>query len=441
MKNSSHKSGAALQSNAPIHDWTATEIAASVNARTITCEAVARSHLEHIAAREPQVMAWEYLNPDQVIAQARVYDTAGISGPLAGVPFGIKDIIDTCDMPTQMGSPIYKGHQPKGDAACVALSRKAGGILLGKTVTTEFANRHPGKTHNPFDFARTPGGSSSGSAAAVGDHMVPLAIGTQTTASTIRPASFCGTFGYRPTHGDLRCVGVKEASGSLDTLGLFARSIEDIALYREVLTGSSTPAPIAEPGSAPRIGFCRTHLWSQLEPQTQTMIEGTAQQLARAGARVGDVTLPAEFEGIEDAHRWVSSFEFSRNFTWEIENHFEKISETLRNNRLKDGLSCSFDRYREARELLARCRLLLDPVFDKYDVLLTAPATGEAPIGLNATGNAALCVIWTSTHVPAVTLPLYKGPNGLPIGAQLIARRNADRALFSAARWVWNQCN
>ncbi len=436
MTNSSHSAGASTPLNAPLQDWTASEIAAAVNARSVTCEAVVRACLDRIAEREAQVMAWEYLNPDQVIAQARALDAADVSGPLAGVPFGIKDIIDTCDMPTQMGSPIYKGHRPRGDAACVALTRKAGGILLGKTVTTEFANRHPGKTHNPFDFTRTPGGSSSGSAAAVGDHMVPLAIGTQTTASTVRPASFCGAFGYRPTHGDLRCAGVKEASGSLDTLGLFARSIEDIALYREVLTGSA-PVPIAEAAGPLRVGFCRTHLWSQLEPHTQNLLEDAAQRLARAGAVVKDVTLPAEFEQVEEAHRWVSSFEFSRNFTWEIENHWNEISETLRNNRLKDGLSCPFDRYRDARELLARCRGLLEPEFDGYDVLLTAPAAGEAPVGLNKTGNAALCVIWTSMHVPAVTLPLFKGPHGLPIGLQLIARRNADRALFTAARQVW----
>ena len=436
MTKSAHNSGAFSSSNAPIENLTATEIAAAVNARTLTCETVVRAFLERIAAREAEVMAWEYLDADQVIAKARAMDAAGLSGALAGVPFGIKDIIDTCDMPTQMGSPIYKGHRPKGDAACVALARKAGGILLGKTVTTEFANRHPGKTHNPFDFTRTPGGSSSGSAAAVGDHMVPLAIGTQTTASTIRPASFCGTFGYRPTHGDLRCVGVKEASGSLDTLGLFAHSVDDIALFRDVLTGSA-PVPIAEPVRPLRIGYCRTHLWPQLEAHTQALMEDAAQRLARAGAEVKDVTLAADFEGLENAHRWVSSFEFSRNFTWEIENHWNEISETLRNNRLQDGLSCSFEQYREARELLARCRLLLDPVFEDYDVLLTAAATGEAPVGLNKTGNAALCVIWTSTHVPAMTLPVFKGPHGLPIGAQLIARRNADRTLFSAARWAW----
>ena len=419
-----------------LNELTATEIAAAVASGRTTCEAVARACLERIEAREPQVLAWQYHDPGQVIAQARALDKRGARGPLAGVPFGIKDIIDTCDMPTEMGSPIYAGHRPTGDAACVALSRKAGGVLIGKTVTTEFANRHPGKTRNPFDLARTPGGSSSGSCAAVADFMVALAIGTQTTASTIRPASFCGVFGYRPTYGELRCMGVKESSGSLDTLGLIARSVEDIALYRDVLLGSG-PQPLTDEATKPRIGFCRTHLWPQLEPATQKLLEDAAQRLARAGARVEDVELPPEFERVEDAHRWISSFEFTRNLAWEIENHWEKISETCRNGRIKDGLSCTYERYRDACAYAERCRQLLAPVFERHDVLLTAPATGEAPVGLNSTGNASLCAIWTTMHVPAITLPVFKGPHGLPVGAQLIGARHADRALFAAARWIF----
>src|SRR5688572_30388055 len=285
-------------------DMTAGEIAAAVASGTTTCEAVALAYLERIEAREPQVLAFQHHDPAQVIAQARALDAAGARGPLAGVPFGIKDIIDTCDMPTQMGSPIYTGHRPRADAACVALTRKAGGVLMGKTVTTEFANVHPGKTRNPHDPARTPGGSSSGSAAAVADGMAALAIGTQTTSSTIRPASFCGVFGYRPTYGDLRCVGVKEASGSMDTLGLFARSIDDIELYRNVLLDADLK-PAAEQSRAPRIGFCRTLFWPRVEPGTQKMIEDAAGKLARAGAPVKDVELPAEFADIEDTHRWI----------------------------------------------------------------------------------------------------------------------------------------
>lgn len=419
-----------------LNELTATEIVAAINAGQSTCEAVVRACLEHIEAREPAVQAWQYLNRDQAIAQAVALDKSGRRGPLIGVPFGIKDIIDTADMPTEYGSPIYKGNQPKNEAACVALGRKAGGVLMGKTVTTEFANRHPGKTMNPFDPARTPGGSSSGSAAAVGDNMVPLAIGTQTTGSTIRPASFCGAFGYRPTWGDLRCTGVREAAGSLDTLGLLARSIDDIALYRDVLLGEA-PAPVPEHTGALRVGFCRTHVWPEVEAHTQESLEDAARRLARAGIAVSDVDLPADFERLIDTHLAISSYEFARNFTHEIEHHWNEISVTLRENRLKSGLACSFERYRDARAFAAQCRRAFAPVIDNYDVLLTASAAGEAPVGLAKTGNANHCLIWTTLHVPSVTMPLFKGPHGLPVGAQLIGKADNDRALLAAARRIY----
>ncbi len=419
-----------------LNELTATEIVAAIGAGKMTCEAVVRACLEHIEAREPHVQAWQYLNPQQVIAAASALDKNGLRGPLAGVPFGITDIIDTADMPTEYGSPIYKGHQPQNEAACVALGRKAGGVLMGKTVTTEFANRYPGKTRNPFDPTRTPGGSSSGSAAAVGDHMVPLAIGTQTTGSTIRPASFCGVFGYRPTWGDLRCSGVREAAGSLDTLGLLARSVDDLALYRDVLLGVE-PQAVPEHTGALRVGFCRTHVWPQVEPHTQQLLEDAAQRLARAGLQVSEVELPAHFARLTDVHLAISSFEFSRNFTYEIEHHWEKISTTLRENRLKSGLECSFERYSEARLFAAQCRREFAGVVENYDVLLTASATGEAPVGLNATGKANNCLIWTTLHVPSVTMPVFKGPHGLPVGAQIIGKANGDRALFAAAHRIY----
>ena len=419
-----------------LNELTATEIVAAIGAGKTTCQAVVRACLEHIEAREPHVQAWQYLNPQQVIAAASALDKNGLRGPLAGVPFGIKDIIDTADMPTEYGSPIYKGHQPQNEAACVALGRKAGGVLMGKTVTTEFANRYPGKTRNPFDPTRTPGGSSSGSAAAVGDHMVPLAVGTQTTGSTIRPASFCGVFGYRPTWGDLRCSGVREAAGSLDTLGLLARSVDDLALYRDVLLGVE-PQAVPEHTGALRVGFCRTHVWPQVEPHTQQLLEDAAQRLARAGLQVSEVELPAHFARLTDVHLAISSFEFSRNFTYEIEHHWEKISTTLRENRLKSGLECSFERYSEARLFAAQCRREFAGVVENYDVLLTASATGEAPVGLNATGNANNCLIWTTLHVPSVTMPVFKGPHGLPVGAQIIGKATGDRALFAAAHRIY----
>ncbi len=419
----------------PLNQLTATQIVQAVAAGKATCEGVARACLDHIAEREPHVQAWQFLDPDLVLEQARALDRRGTAGALQGVPIGMKDIIDTCDMPTQYGSPIYEGHRPAADAACVALARKAGAVIMGKTVTTEFANRHPGKTMNPFDPRRTPGGSSSGSAAAVGDFMAPLGVGTQTTASTIRPAAFCGCVGYRPTWGDLRCVGVKEAAGSLDTLGLIARSVDDIALFRDVLLGAKA-APLPDTDAAPRIGFCRTPMWDQCEPRTQILLEDLARALSAAGADVKDVALPADFARIPDAHQWISSFEFSRNFTWEIDNHWERISTTLRNGRLKDGLSCTFEQYREARDFAERLRATLNDVFGDRDVLLVPAVAGEAPVGLNSTGNASFCTIWTTMHVPAMTLPLFRGPNGLPVGAQFVARRNADRKLMAACRWV-----
>jgi Asp-tRNA(Asn)/Glu-tRNA(Gln) amidotransferase A subunit family amidase len=264
--------------------------------------------------------------------------------------------------------------------------------------------------------------------------MVPLAVGTQTTASTIRPASFCGCVGYRPTWGDLRTVGVKEAAGSLDTLGLIARSVDDIALFRDVLIGVQ-PEPLSDI-DAPRMGFCRTPLWDECEPTTQSMLESLAQRLGAAGADVKEITLPADFARIPSAHTKISSFEFSRNFSWEIENHWQSISETLRNGRLKDGLSCSFSAYQAAREFAERCRRAVDDAFGDRDVLLVPAASGEAPIGLHSTGNASFCAIWTTVHVPAMTLPLFRGPNGLPVGAQFVSRRNADRKLMAVCRWV-----
>jgi amidase len=418
-----------------LNELTATGIVAAIKSGRTTCEAVTRACLERIAEREAEVQAWQYLDPERAIAEARERDRSSRRGSLFGVPCAMKDIIDTADMPTEYGSPIYAGHRPRADASCVALTRKAGGVVLGKATTTEFANVHPSKTRNPHDLARTPGGSSSGSAAAVADGMAALAIGSQTTGSTVRPASFCGVFGYRPTYGDLRCVGIKEAAGSLDTLGLIARSIEDIALYRDALLDIE-PEPIAHVVAPPRIGFCRTHLWSLVEPSTRELFETAARKLSAAGATVTDVELPKAFEGLPDAHQRISGFEFSRNFAWEIEHHWERISEELRNGRIRHGLACSHPSYVEARVLAEHCRQLIAPILDKHDVLLTACATGEAPIGLSSTGNARLAVIWTTMHVPAISVPAFTGPHGLPIGAHIVGKRNRDRELFAFARWI-----
>jgi Asp-tRNA(Asn)/Glu-tRNA(Gln) amidotransferase A subunit family amidase len=420
---------------ADLNHLTATEIVAAIAAGRTTCEAVTSACLDRIAAREGEVHAWAYVDPDKALVDARALDRAGPRGPLAGVPFGVKDIVDTFDMPTEWGTPIHKGRQPERDAACVALSRKAGALLLGKTVTTEFANLHAGPTRNPHDLTRSPAGSSSGSAAAVADFMVPLAIGTQTTGSTIRPASFCCTVGYRPTWGEHRMHGVMEASGSLDTLGILARSVEDVALYRDVLLGIP-PAPVAKLDRPPRIGLCRSHIWDLIQPSTQTLVVNGADRLARAGATVTDFELPLEFAKLNEAHRWISSFEFARTFTFEIETRWDEISDTLRGGRLKDGLSGDFDRYIACKELADDCRRQLDGLWGDVDVLLTPAAFGEATVGDFAFEGVPLYQLWTILHVPAISLPVFKGPNELPVGAQLLAKRHNDRKLFACARWV-----
>ena len=417
-----------------MHQWTAVEITAAIRDGRTTCEAVTRACLERIAEREPAVGAWAFLDPQIAIAQARALDKNGATGPLIGVPFGVKDIIDTFDMPTAYGSPIYAGHRPARDAACVALGRKAGGVVMGKTVTAEFAVNYPGKTRHPLDPERTPGGSSSGSAAAVADFMVPLALATQTTGSTIKPGSFCGVFVYRPTFGEVRCSGVMESSGSCDAIGFYARTVEDIALHRDVLVGID-PVPLSENVTALRIGFVRPPQWAKLEPYTQELLEDGARRLSRAGAKVSDAALPPEFQHAEEAHRLISSREFALNFTREIEHHWDALSEDLRSGKIRIGLAVSFERYRESQALAERCRRVLAALFNDYDVLLAPSATGEAPVGWN-TGDSTLASPWTLMHTPAINIPVFRGPNGLPVGAQVIAAHGNDRGLFAAARWM-----
>jgi amidase len=424
-----------MSKRAPLHQLTATEIVSAIRNGEATCEAVTRACLDRIAERDPQVQAWEYIDFDQAISAARARDRESRRGPLFGVPFNVKDIIDTSDMPTAYGSPIYAGFRPRADAACGALSRKAGAVLLGKAVTVEFANRHPSRTRNPLDLARTAGGSSSGSAASVADYMVPLSIGSQGTSSTVKPASFCGVFGYRPTYGELRVAGVKEAAGSFDTLGLFARSIGDIALHRDVLLGCD-PVPVPADVRAPRLAFCRTPFWPVLDTSTQTLLESAADDLRRAGASVADLELPAVFEEAAEARALIAGYEFVLNYTWEIENHWDKLSETLRSGRIKDGVSCTYEDYVAARDLVENCRRLIARLLEGYDAVLAAPATGEAPVGFSTTGSSKPALIWTTMHLPALSIPVFRGPSGLPVGALLVGKRSRDRELFSAARWV-----
>ena len=415
------------------YDLTATEGLRAIEAGKLTAEAWVASCLERIAAREPTVLAWEYLDRDGALARARQLDRSGGRGLAAGVPFGAKDIIDTADMPTAYGTPIHQGHRPGRDAGCVAITRAAGAVLLGKTVTTEFGHRYPGKTRNPFNPAHTPGGSSSGSAAAVGDRMIPLAYGTQTTGSVIRPAAFCGTVGYKASFGDFNSNGVMPNSPSLDTLGAMVRSVEDLALVRSVLL--EEPMQALKPPAIRdlTIGFYRSPFWDRAEAYTRSHLEHAAVKLSGLGARMSDVELRGIGADFEKLFRVISGYEFARTVSWERFNRAGALSAVLREGRMKDGMEATYEDYRRATRRLERLRLEIDEVLDGYDVLITPSAPGEPPKGLATTGNAIFNSIWSALGTPAVTLPLFKGPSGLPVGLQLIAGRFKDRRLFDIA--------
>ena len=411
---------------------TATEAAMRLSVGTLTAERLVRDCLERAGARA-EVKAWVWLDPEHALARARAVDRAGRPGLLKGVPVGVKVVIDTVDMPTQHGSPIYRGHRPFADAACVALIRAAGGVILGKTVTTEFANRHPRETAHPHNPAHTPGGSSSGSAAGVADFQVPFGFGTQTGGSTIRPAAFCGVVGYKPSFGEFSRVGIKMQCHNLDTLGVICRSLEDVALMRGVLL-AQPPHGVDRRSAAPRIGFCRTPAWDHADTDTQALLERTAAQLAGAGAAVQDVALtPAD---ILDHHRRIFEFEAARNYAYEYEVHGDKLSAALRDGLLTPGRALPLSAYIEAIETAEAFRRNLDDQFREFDVLLAPSAVGEAPEGLGSTGDARFNAIWTLAWTPCVTLPAGTGRKGLPLGIQLIGPRFGDEALLDATAWV-----
>ena len=405
--------------------------------RTGSEEAVAAC-LARIAEREAAVGAWAWLDPGQALAQARARDAARPLGPLHGVPVGIKDIFDTADMPTQMGSPIYDGHRPAADAASVAILRAAGAVILGKTVTAEFAGTHPGATTNPHDAQRTPGGSSQGSAAGVADFMVPVALGTQTGGSVLRPSSFCGIVGFKPSFGSFNRAGIKSAAESFDTIGLHARALEDIALLGDVLTGRE-PGGIAALARPPRIGICRTPLWRLAQPETVAAIDETAEAARAAGAAVDEVMLPAAFDALADARRAINDYERARAMAHEWRTDRDRLSPALRKT-VEAGLAVPHAEYRAALARTRDCRHLLDWLFDDWDALLAPAVNGEAPPGLDYAGDPAFQALWTMLHVPAITLPTHRGPNRMPVGIQLVARRGEDDLLLSVAAWLWERC-
>nr|WP_281493657.1 amidase [Ancylobacter koreensis] len=417
-------------------DLSATEAAAAIAARELSSQELVASCLNRIARRDDAVRAWAHLDPEQALARARAADARPPSGPLHGVPVGLKDIIDVAGMPTGFNSPIYPGYVPAADSACAAMIRKAGGLILGKTVTTEFANRHPGPTRNPHDPARTPGGSSQGSCAGVADRQVPLGIGTQTSGSIVRPAAFCGIVGYKPSFGEVSRVGVKPHSGSLDTLGLCGRSVGDVELLRAVLVGVPY-RPEAPSCLSLRVALCRGESWEAAEPCSRQAVEETAAALVQAGAELRELELPpAIFGGWLDDHRRIANFESARSFGHEKRLFADKLSRDLYEGRIRDGERCTVDDYIAAQRRAEAMRGWMDEAFDNFDVVLTVAAAGEAPLGLAHTGDARFNSLWTLLYTPCLTLPRGTGPNGMPLGIQLVGRRFEDERLFAIAGGV-----
>ena len=396
-----------------------------------------------------EVQAWTFLDPAHALAQARAADEERLTGRpiglLHGVPVGIKDIIDTADMPTENGSVLHAGRTPSRDAHVVTRLRGAGAVIMGKTVTTEFATRAPGKTRNPHNPAHTPGGSSSGSAAAVAAGMVPLALGSQTGGSTIRPASYCGVHGLKPTHGLVSRRGMFQLSRSLDHVGLFARTIDDLALLLEVLAGHDEGDPdtrprarppyreiaAEEPPIPPMLGFVKTARWDEMEPDAR---EAFSELVAHLGDRVEEVELLALDAG--EWQRIIMDAEMALNLAREWTTGRDRLSPSLR-ARLESGHTVRAYDYLRARAGVPALVASLTELFEqRYDALLTPATFGTAPAGLESTGDPAFCTLWTLTGMPAVSLPLMQGASGLPLGVQLVGPRDGDARLLRTGRWL-----
>ena len=419
-----------------LHLLSACDAAAQLAQRTLRAQDLVQACLDRIDARESDVHAWEYLNRVEALARAKQLDTGVHQGLLHGLPIGVKDLLATVDMPTTYGSRVYANYQPGFDAACVAVARQQGAVVLGKTVSTEFATFHPNQTRNPHRLTHTPGGSSSGSAAAVADGMVPLAIGTQTAGSLIRPASYCGIVAFKPSFGGIARAGAKLLSDTLDTVGTMARNVPDAALFAAALSGrhSWLVRPLAEVLARPlRVGLCRTYEWEQADPDTRRVFAQAAQALLRVGqVEVKDVALPADFRALAHAQTQVQLFEQAHNLAYEHQAHLDQLSLRLQGI-LNSGKAVTHAQYDAAQQAIAKCRTQLQTVFQEVDVLLAPSAQGEAPEGLDNTGDPVFCRIWTVLHTPSIHIPVGRGGLGLPVGLQVVADVGHDALLLSAA--------
>lgn len=417
-------------------EMTIAEAADAIDAGNLTPSALVDACLERTHQVESEVRAWTHCGDDQARMAARLLDGYRPASRLHGIPFGAKDIIDTVDMPTEHGTPIFHGQRPARDAACVALLRAVGSVCLGKTVTTELAHFHPGKTRNPHSTAHTPGGSSSGSAAAVAACMVPFALGTQTTGSVLRPASYCGVYGFKPSYGDVSRSGVFECATSFDTVGWFTRSVPDLSIVHHALIGAPASPFKTAPLSQLRIGFFRGPEWTKADRNTQQLIESAAHHLSSKVALLADIEPPAGFVTIATHHKAIAGYEFARAISWERTQRQHLLSPKLLEGRCEDGLQCTYENYAYAQSELANQRVLMSQALQNYDLLLTPAAPGEAWEGLAATGDPVFNTAWTALHVPAISIPAFKGEKGLPLGLQLVGKYRQDEALLAAAESI-----
>lgn len=417
---------------AALHELGAADAIALLRAREITSEALVSACLERISTVDPSLGAFVHLDPAAALSAARRIDGARRPPPLAGLPVAVKDIFDTADLPTELGSPAFAGRRPSRDATAVARLRAAGAVILGKTVTTELAFFHPGGTRNPHDPGRTPGGSSSGSAAAVAARLVPAALGSQTAGSIIRPASFCGVVGFKPTFGVVPLDGVSPFAPSLDTFGLFVRDVEAVPLLLEAVGVAASAAPLARP---PRIALCRTEQWPLADASTRAIVERAAEALSRAGAAVEELDLGPGFAGLADAQRTIMAAEAARTLREVRATRGALLSEVLVDF-LAEGERVPPAREAAARTQADRCRVSIAEAFARLDALLTPSAVGEAPVGLASTGDPAFNRIWTLLGLPCASLPGARGPAGMPVGIQLVGPAGRDGALAAVAHWA-----
>ena len=427
----------------PLHRLSATRLAKMIADGEATSEIVTRSFIDAIHARERQVQAFAWFDADRALAIARELDRLQAHGArrglLHGVPVAIKDIIDTADMPTGYGSPIYTSHRPPADAAVVALLANAGAFALGKTVTAELATFTPGATRNPHQLAHTPGGSSSGSAAAVAAHFAPLALGTQTAGSVIRPASYCGVAGYKPSPRLVPRAGVKPTSDTLDEVGVFAQTVEDLALAASVLAlkpaWRESPAQFIVAGGVPTIAWTATPQAQLASAALRAALERAAQTLLRAGARHTELTWPRVFDGLFEAQRVVQVYETARALGPEFNYRRDKLSQRLV-DLIEQGRAIRAIDYLEALQLGRACAAAIDSLFGAADVVLTFSAPGEAPKGLDSTGDPLFNRPWQLLGCPSLNIPFGTGEAGLPLGIQVVARPGDDAKLFGAGAWI-----